>query len=517
MFIPQIQTYMASACEQEVRARLQATGLNNKNDLIEFITTMEHSADPSDRILYRHWKDTFVDFETHCVDLYLAPPSGNRKPASDAAAADQGAVFRAELQRAVDLYNTLKLSGDGPVTGGDVFDTVVRGLVSSLRAAVARVPPAARSTDDQLHNLCLWVEDLLRDGVEPQLDRLLQSTTARQPVSHRTEAAAMWMAAHPQAFSLWGDLTELRALLWRHTVNIANPVSDGTLPADWLCAEQLARGLRCAAAAADATVGVWSLLQAWLLHASASHGAADHPHGTADCAAFIARIAADGRCTPALLRELLRLEPAATHAVVAITDRPAVARIRDRDESAVDVDAVDAPPRQRARILAGDDLGQAAAHVEAAPTTTGLPPRQQEEGGGRGGRWQQEWMQHAADIQHQPQEVIVHARDIFRRVYEVHPLAGSRALVLVSLLYSRRYLQHPVDRMPPHQHDNDCSNEACLIGQLNIPTRALKKAFSFLGSVICPHSRVQMSTQLLVRAFRRPRPSPPPGAAAGVV
>ena len=78
-------------------------------------------------------------------------------------------------------------------------------------------------------------------------------------------------------------------------------------------------------------------------------------------------------------------------------------------------------------------------------------------------------------MQDQPREVIDRAFDIFQHAYLIQPITGNkaRALILVSLLYTNRLM-----------HGNNKRNEEHLIGQLQIPTRIMNRAFTSLASVI---------------------------------
>lgn len=87
----------------------------------------------------------------------------------------------------------------------------------------------------------------------------------------------------------------------------------------------------------------------------------------------------------------------------------------------------------------------------------------------------QEWRRHTGIINNQPNEVIHSAYRSFRMVYEQQgPISGckARAVILVSLLYSNRLL-----------YGNNKANEEYLIQQLNIPTRAMNRAFGSLAAV----------------------------------
>ena len=351
----QIQHQMnaISVCmtEEEVCSRLQATGLQNRNELTEFVFNMEHSTTEADRIMYRRWRHTFADQpdpRTYCVNLYL----DSKHPGAVAIApVDHTNNLRDVLATAAAIYRHLPLFGDARAAH-------IAELRRSLRAALDAVPAVARYGDSDLNMIWLTVNDAVAEQDNQRFDALLNGPSfggaTAAVVAADDHRAADWLTAQPDA-AAWGDFASMRATLWGRAVGGAS------LPA-WLPAAMLLQALGSDQHAEGLTNGVRTLLTAWMLR-NALLATSGDTVGAADCAAFLARIAADGRCTPALLRELLRLEPAAaTHAAPAIADRPAVARIRDRDDaSAVDADVDDAPPRQRARISAGpvgDDLGR---------------------------------------------------------------------------------------------------------------------------------------------------------------
>lgn len=88
-----------------------------------------------------------------------------------------------------------------------------------------------------------------------------------------------------------------------------------------------------------------------------------------------------------------------------------------------------------------------------------------------------EWNLHTQRLRDQHPEVMASAFDAFRRVYveQDHGLTGNkaRAVALVALLWATRRV-----------YGNSAVNERYLIQELEVPTRAMNRAFSTLAAVV---------------------------------